>query len=425
MRDETVGDERWRCSERITARGRSYLPDGVSSPIRTFGEVSSPALIIKKGRGGIIWDVDGNEYVDFMLGLGPMILGHAHDTVVTAIREQTEAGTVFACSTELEYELAQMIVEALRFDQLRFVCSGTEATMTAVRLARAFTGRRRLVKFHGSYHGHADALLAGGSAKTMADPDDAVLVCTYNDADEIRNVFTKYGSELAAVIVEPYACNMGLVVPASDFMAALRDGCDACGALLIFDEVVTGFRLRYGSAGDLLGITPDLITIGKIIGGGSSIGAYAGRRDVMRLLDGVGGIFQGGTFAGNPLSMAAGVATLRELRDGDVYAQLESLGKRLEAAFQMHLSSDMQESYRLMRVGSIASVVPVVKAGVLDNSVYWALHRDLLTRGFLLPPSVDEPIFLCSAHSGDDVTRLATGVADGLSRLSTESRPEI
>jgi glutamate-1-semialdehyde 2,1-aminomutase len=410
-------DNRWRESEDLVTRGRLLLPDGVSSPIRTFSEVASPALVIDRGRGGRVWDVDGNEYVDFMLGLGPVILGHAHPATVRALQVQSEAGTVFACSTESEYLLAGMILEALPFaDQLRFVCSGTEATMTAVRLARAFTGRRTLVKFRGAYHGHADALLAGGSAKTEAGRDDSVLVCAYNDDQEFREVMALLGAEVAAVIVEPFACNMGLVTPTIEFMAALRESCDACGALLIFDEVVTGFRLGYGSASQQVGVTPDLITLGKIIGGGTPIGAYAGRREIMRLLDGAAGIFQGGTFAGNPLSMAAGIATLRVLRDGHVYDHLEHLGMLLEAAMQSSWPASEPEASDFTRMGSIASFM-APDEGAPDGVLYRTLHRVLLQRGFLLPPSVDEPIFLCDAHTDEDILAFAMTVGEIVTSL--------
>jgi glutamate-1-semialdehyde 2,1-aminomutase len=346
--------------------------------------------------------------VDFMLGLGPVILGHSHPATVSALQAQSEAGTVFACSTQIEYLLAEAILETLPFaDQLRFVCSGTEATMTTVRLARAFTGRRALVKFGGAYHGHADALLAGGSAKTDAGRADSVLICAYNDDQELREVMTLRGTEVAAIIVEPFACNMGLVAPTREFMAALRESCDAYGALLICDEVVTAFRLRYGSASQLVGVTPDLITMGKIIGGGAPIGAYAGRREIMRLLDGADGIFQGGTFAGNPLSMAAGIATLHGLRNGGVYEHLEHLGMLLEGAMRRNWPADGSVGNNFTRVGSIASFMRS-DDGSLDSALYHGLHRVLLQRGFLLPPSVDEPMFLCDAHTDEDVLTFAT-----------------
>jgi glutamate-1-semialdehyde 2,1-aminomutase len=412
-------DSRWSQSESVVARGRSLLPDGVSSPVRTFSEVASPPLVIARGQGGRLWDVDGNEYVDFMLGLGPIILGHAHSVIASAVEHQSKAGTVFACSSEIEYELAEMILEALPFvDQLRFVCSGTEAAMTAVRLARTFTGRRTLVKFAGAYHGHSDAVLAGGSAKTPdSASDDSVVVCEYNNVDEIKEVMALRGREVAAIIVEPFACNMGLVLPTTEFMKALRDSCDACDALLIFDEVVTGFRVRFGSAQGLLDVTPDLITMGKVIGGGAPIGAYAGRREIMRLLDGIGGVFQGGTFAGNPLSMAAGAATLRVLRDGNVYERLEHLGTKLEVALQGRWPAGRQIVSNFTRVGSIASLMPTT-SGALDSALYSKLHLELLRRGFLLPPSVDEALFLCDAHTDEDVLTLAAAVEEIVTSLS-------
>jgi glutamate-1-semialdehyde 2,1-aminomutase len=406
--------QRYARSIRRVRDAHRLLPDGVSSPIRTFSAVSSPPLCVTAGSGARVEDLDGNSYVDYMLGLGPLILGHAHPAVVKAVQRQAELGTVFACPTEIEYQLAEMILQGVPFvDQLRFVCSGTEATMTAVRIARAFTGRRALVKCAGCYHGHSDALLAGGSAKSSAPSDPSVLVLDYNDPDGLRAAFTEHRGEIAAIIMEPVACNMGLVRPTREFVTTARELCDEHRALLIFDEVVTGFRFAYGSAAGLVGAQPDIVTFGKIIGGGTPIGAYAGPRSVMRLLDGVGGVFQGGTFAGNPLSMAAGVATLTELRKPSFYERLEQLGAHLEAAIEP-LRSTGADAWSFERIGSVASLMPRDSAGKPDADRYSQMHARLMERGHLLPPAADETLFLCSAHTAEDLRRLACDAAAAL-----------
>jgi glutamate-1-semialdehyde 2,1-aminomutase len=415
LQQPTPALDRYARSIGVVEDARRLLPEGVSSPIRTFSEVCAPPVCVTHGCGARVYDLDGNEYADFMLGLGPLILGHAHPAVTRAMGHQIELGTIFACPTEIEYQLAELILESLPFaDQLRFVCSGTEATMTAVRLARTFTGRQRLVKFAGCYHGHSDALLAGGSAKTSARSDPSTLILSYNDPGGLRAAFAEHRREIAAIIMEPVACNMGLVVPTREFVLAAREMCDEHDALLIFDEVVTGFRFNYGSAAALVGAQPDIVTFGKIIGGGTPIGAYAGPRHVMRLLDGVGGVFQGGTFAGNPLSMAAGVAALGELRLPMFYERLESLGACLEVELDAQMRMAGVETYSLERVGSVASLVPLGTDGESDAERYSSLHARLMECGHLLPPSIDEPLFLSCAHTPEDVRRLARDAAVAL-----------
>jgi len=417
--------------------GQRFLPAGVSSPIRTFDEVRTPPVVIDSADGCRMRDVDGNEYVDFMSALGPLILGHSPPAITEAIVRQARRGTVYATPTELEYQLAEQVLASTPcLDQLRFVCSGTEAVMTAVRLARAATDRELIVKFRGCYHGHADTLLASAgpsvgrrSRGLPAGLEASVLVLDYNDAAGVRAAFDARPEEIAAVVVEPYACNMGLVLPEPGFLEELRAACDRSGALLIFDEVVTGFRFCYGSIANLLGVQPDLVTFGKIIGGGTPIGAYAGRREHMSLLEDAGGVFQGGTFAGNPLSMAAGLAMLAELREPGFYDRLDGLGQSLEDALVAGLAGDGL-GYGLVRAGSAASLVliegaPPVRchsdAARQDAELYGRLHLELMCAGFLLPPSIDEVFFLSAAHTADDVTRLATAVVEALAALRAGS----
>lgn len=407
-----ISDKEWKQSDTLVADARSLLPDAVSSPIRTYSEVASPQLVIKRGYGSHVWDVDENKYLDFMLGLGPIILGHADQRIAKAIRQQCERGSVFASSTEVEYDLAAVILRAIGYaDQLRFVCSGTEATMTAVRLTRAFTSRQCIVKFSGAYHGHADSLMTGVHWADDDSKDAALLVCPYNDVDALEATFDKRGSEIAGVIVEPVACNVGVVEPTNEFMEAIRACCDRVGALVIFDEVVTGFRLCFGSAATRVGIVPDLVTLGKVIGGGLPIGAYGGRRDIMRLLEGRGGVFQGGTFAGNPMSMAAGLAALAVLDEPGFYEHLEELGATFERAFYRELPHSHQAKLYVERAGSIASVVARGSSAGIGPRAYRHLHQDLLKEGLLLAPSCEEPIFFCAAHAVTDAERLGSALA--------------
>lgn len=429
--------ERFDRSIRIFEAGKRYLPAGVSSPIRTFHEVESPPLVFSTAQGARMRDIDGNEYLDFMCALGPLILGHGAPAVKEAMIRQLDQGTVYATPTEIEYKLAEQIIESTSFlEQIRFVCSGTEAVMTAVRLARAATGREKFVKFRGSYHGHADALMGkrqphlNTSAELRRagfDPgvERTTLLVDYNDIDAVREVFQESGTEIAAIVVEPYACNMGLVLPDSGFLEGLRDCCDRFGALLIFDEVVTGFRFCYGSVANQIGVEPDIVTFGKIIGGGTPIGAYAARRELMKLLEGASGVFQGGTFAGNPLSMAAGTATLSVIGKPGFYEGLEELGRTIEAEVRAGFARN-NIPYGLIRQGSSGSFVLIEGATRLrgqadadkqDTDLYGKFHLEMLVKGFLLPPSVEEPFFVSNAHTAEDVTLFARAAVEVLAKL--------
>ena len=325
-------------SERLFAEAQELMPGGVSSPVRAFRAVGGTPVFVERGEDAYLFDVDGNRYVDYVLSFGPLILGHAHPRVVAALEEAVRRGTSYGAPTALEAELAVLVGEAMpSVELLRFVNSGTEATMSALRLARAYTGRSKIVKFSGCYHGHADLLLvqAGSGVATFGLPDSPgvtkgavvdTLVAPYNDLAAVERLFAEHSGQIAAVIVEPVAGNMGLVLPVEGFLAGLRELTAADGALLVFDEVMTGFRVHPGGAQQLYGITPDLTTLGKVIGGGLPVGAYGGRREVMELVAPEGPVYQAGTLSGNPLAMTAGIETLRAIREPGVWAGIEEVG---------------------------------------------------------------------------------------------------
>jgi glutamate-1-semialdehyde 2,1-aminomutase len=415
---------------RITTRSRElfalaqrYLPGGVDSPVRAFKAVGGDPLFIARGKGSRIWDVDGNEYIDYVCSWGPLILGHAPPAVVQAIQAAAENGTSFGAPTELEIALARLITEAMPgVEMVRFVNSGTEATMSALRLARAATGRPLVIKFAGCYHGHVDSLLvaAGSGAMTFGIPDSpgvppavaqTTLVLPYNDLAAVERAFASHGREIAAVIVEPVAGNMGVVPPRPGFLEGLRQLTRDHGALLIFDEVITGFRLGYGGAQALYGITPDLTCLGKIIGGGLPVGAYGGRRDLMRLVAPVGPVYQAGTLSGNPLAMSAGIATLQALRQPGVYAQLEERA----AALAEGLTAAARAAgvpVHCARAGSMLTLFftdqPVVDydtARQADTRRYAAFFRGMLDEGVYLAPSQFEALFVSLAHTPDDIAQ--------------------
>lgn len=410
-------------SRELFALAQQYLPGGVDSPVRAFKAVGGDPLFIARGKGSRIWDVDGNEYIDYVCSWGPLILGHAPPAVVQAIQAAAENGTSFGAPTELEIALARLITEAMPgVEMVRFVNSGTEATMSALRLARAATGRPLVIKFAGCYHGHVDSLLvaAGSGAMTFGIPDSpgvppavaqTTLVLPYNDLAAVERAFASHGREIAAVIVEPVAGNMGVVPPRPGFLEGLRQLTRDHGALLIFDEVITGFRLGYGGAQALYGITPDLTCLGKIIGGGLPVGAYGGRRDLMRLVAPVGPVYQAGTLSGNPLAMSAGIATLQALRQPGVYAQLEERA----AALAEGLTAAARAAgvpVHCARAGSMLTLFftdqPVVDydtARQADTRRYAAFFRGMLDEGVYLAPSQFEALFVSLAHTPDDIAQ--------------------
>jgi glutamate-1-semialdehyde 2,1-aminomutase len=404
-------------------RALELIPGGVNSPVRAMRAVGlDEPLFVRSGRGAEIEDVNGNRYVDWVMSWGPLLVGHADPATLEAVREAAARGTTFGAATEAEVELAAAIVDAVpSVEKVRLVSSGTEAAMSSVRLARAFTARARILKFAGCYHGHVDALLAeaGSGVATLslpaspgvpADATAHTIVCPYNDVDAAAGLVSDYGEGLAAILVEPIAGNMGVVPPAAGFLEALRRLCDASGALLVFDEVITGFRVGRGGAQELYGVTPDLTILGKIVGGGLPLAAFGGRAEIMDRLAPGGDVYQAGTLSGNPLATAAGLSMLRRL-DGAVYAELERRGARLEAGLAAH--------GRVQRVGAMATLFmtdsPVRNfddARRCDTERYAALFRHLLERGVYVAPSQFEAMFLSLAHGDDEIDRTIEALAD-------------
>ena len=412
-------------------RARRVIPGGVNSPARAFGAVGGEPVFFVGGEGASLTDLDGNRYLDYVGSWGPLILGHAHPAVVEAVQKAAAQGTSFGAPTEAESELAELIVEAVpSVDQVRLVNSGTEATMSALRLARGFTGRSLVVKFAGNYHGHVDSLLvaAGSSAATLGVPNSPgvtrgaaadTLVLQYNDVGALAEVFAQRGGEIAAVIVEPVAGNMGCVVPAAEFLGNLRDLTARHGAVLVFDEVMTGFRVAYGGAQARLGVTPDLTTLGKIVGGGLPVGAYGGRAEIMQHVLPAGKVFQAGTLSGNPLATTAGIATLKVLRDTQPYDALERKAARLtegllEAAATAGVAAHAGRCGAMLTLFFTATpVVDWPTAAQCDTRRFARFFHAMLDRGIYLPCSQFEAMFLSAAHdeAAIDATLAAAGEA--------------
>ena len=396
---------------------KKHLPGGVSSPVRAYGAVGGTPPFLVRGEGPYVFDVEGRRYLDFVLSWGPMILGHAHPEVVAAVKETAEKGLSFGAPHPFEIELAKLIQAAYPLaERVRFVNSGTEATMSALRLARGYTGRPYVVKFRGNYHGHADGLLveAGSGALTFGQPSSAgvpepyaqlTLVAEYNDAEGLKRLFAERGEEIAAVIFEPVVGNAGVIPPVPAFLDALRTLTRESGALLIADEVMTGFRLAFGGATERYGLEPDLITLGKIMGGGLPAAAYAGPARIMEQLAPLGPVYQAGTLSGNPLAMAAGIATLRQLKEHpEHYDRLEALGKALEAGLKEVLK-EVGVPHQVNRVGSMLTVFftegPVQDYGSAtksDRALFNRFFHALLERGVYWPASPFEAAFLSVAH---------------------------
>jgi len=411
-------------SRRLYDEARECIPGGVNSPVRAMKSVGMPhPLFIARGKGAHLWDVDGNEFVDLVCSWGPMILGHGHPEVLDRLHEALELGTSFGAPTGLEVELAELICEAVpSIEMLRMVNSGTEATMSAVRVARGFTGREKVVKFIGCYHGHADAFLAaaGSGVLTLALPDSPgvtkgttadTLLLEYNDSDALRALFAERGEEIACVIVEPVAGNMGVVPPAPGFLETARELCSAHGALLIFDEVITGFRVAWGGAQARFGVTPDLTTLGKIIGGGLPVGAFGGRREIMETVAPLGSTYQAGTLSGNPLAMAAGLATLRVLQRPGSYERLEELAARFAEGLEKAAAQGAMP-VTLNRVGAMLTLFfcdgPVTNftaAKKADTGAYARYWRHMLEAGVYLAPSQFESTMISLALSESDIER--------------------
>ena len=421
-----------RRSHEIFARACQLMPGGVNSPARAFGGVGGEPVVLERAEGAYLYDVDGNRYIDYIGSWGPMILGHGHPQVVAAVHAAVDRAFSFGAPTEAENELAELIVEAVpSVEMVRLVSSGTEATMSAIRLARGFTGRAAIVKFAGNYHGHVDSLLvaAGSSAATLGVPNSPgvtpgmaadTIVCRYNDAQGLARTFAEHGQRIAGVIFEPIVGNMGTVVPSAEFLAALRELTRKSGALLICDEVMTGFRVAYGGAQQLLGIEPDLTTLGKIVGGGMPIGAYGGRREIMQHVLPAGKVFQAGTLSGNPVATAAGIATLRQLRDNPPYERLEQLSARLEAGLDA-AATRAGVLHSITRVGSMLTlffnrVRPVNwdTASQSDTARFAKYFWGLLDRGVYMPCSQYEALFVSAAHTEADIDATVQAAEEAL-----------
>ena len=405
-------------SKKLFVEAQRRIPGGVNSPVRAFRSVGGHPLFIKKAKGAHLYDVDGNRFIDYVLSWGPMILGHAPPSVIRALTRAAAAGTSYGAPTELEVRLARMITEAVpSMEQVRLVSSGTEAVMSAIRLARAYTNRDTILKFEGCYHGHADYLLAkaGSGLATLGIPEcpgvpgdftSHTLTAPYNDLKAVQRVIEKYSRQLACIIVEPVAGNMGVVPPSQDFLPRLREISRAHGVLLIFDEVITGFRVAYGGAQALYGVAPDLTCLGKIIGGGLPVGAYGGARDIMQWVAPAGPVYQAGTLSGNPLAVSAGIETLKRLRAAGLYKKLEESSAWVAEGLKEAAGTTTTVPVTQTRVGSMLGlfftkgpVVDYASARTSDTKAYAKFFHRMLKRGVYFAPSQFEAAFLSTAHT--------------------------
>lgn len=422
-------------SEALFAEAKRVIPGGVNSPVRAFKSVGADPIFYERAKGSHVWDADGNEYVDFVGSWGPMILGHSPDVVLDAVRDQLERGTSFGAPTQIEVALAEAVVAAVpSIEKVRMVSSGTEATMSAIRLARGYTGRSKLIKFEGNYHGHSDSLLvaAGSGVATLGIPGTPgvtegaaadTVVLPYNDLDAVSEAFAEIGEQVACLILEPVAGNMGVVPPREGYLRGLRTLCDEYGVVLIFDEVITGFRVALGGAQARYDVTPDLTTLGKIIGGGFPVGAFGGKAEIMDSLAPDGPVYQAGTLSGNPIAMTAGLIIVSELSSPLVYDELERKGARLEAGLRAAVTETGVPAY-LTRVGSMAcmfftdaEVVDWSTAATCDTDRYARYFRGMLDAGITLAPSQFEATFVGMAHSDEDIDRMTSAARDALAAL--------
>jgi len=422
-------------SKSLFAKAVKYIPGGVNSPVRAFKNVGGEPLFIKKAKGSKIYDVDGNAYIDYVLSWGPMILGHAHPTVIKALKKAISDGTSFGAPTELEITLAKMVTEAVpSIKMVRMVSSGTEATMSAIRLARGYTGRDKILKFEGGYHGHADSLLvkAGSGAATFGVPDSPgvpaalaqnTITCQYNDLKGVHAVMDKEGENIACIIVEPVAGNMGCVPPNDDFLPGLRKLCDMHGALLILDEVMTGFRVAYGGAQSIYKVKPDLTCLGKVIGGGLPVGAYGGPKEIMDKISPVGPVYQAGTLSGNPLAMTAGIETLKLLKKPGTYKTLEKNSRMLcEGMAAEFKKAGVKATHN--RVGSMFTTFftdrvvrdwPGAKSS--DTKAFGTYFRAMLDEGINIAPSQFEAGFMSLAHTKSDIEKTIKAASKALKKV--------
>lgn len=412
----------YKLSKEAFAEAKDLMPGGVNSPVRAFKSVDMDPIFMESGKGAILKDIDGNEYIDYVLSWGPLILGHTEPNVVKAIQEVAATGTSFGASTLVENKLAKLVMERVpSIEMVRMVSSGTEATMSALRLARGYTGRNKILKFEGCYHGHGDSLLikAGSGVATLGLPDSPgvpesiaknTITAPYNDIESVRYVFENFGDDLAAVIVEPVAGNMGVVPPIEGFLEALRALTEKNGTVLIFDEVMTGFRVDYNCAQGHFGITPDLTCLGKVIGGGLPVGAFGGKREIMEMIAPAGSVYQAGTLSGNPLAMTAGYETLSRLNE-DTYKYFVKLGDMLEKGFR-EAASKYNIPHTVNRAGSMIgffftneNVVNYDVAKTSDLDLFAKYYRLMAEEGIYLPPSQFEGMFLSAAHTEEHIEK--------------------
>ncbi|MBB01259.1 MAG: glutamate-1-semialdehyde-2,1-aminomutase [Planctomyces sp.] len=410
-------------SKRQIERARKVIPGGVNSPARAFGGVGGDPVVMERGQGPYLFDIDGNRYIDYIGSWGPHILGHQHPRVLAAIQEELSKGTSFGAPTALETDMAELVCECVpSIEKVRMVNSGTEATMSSIRVARGYTGRNKIIKFAGCYHGHVDSLLvqAGSGALTHGVPSSPGVPegCTqdtisleYNDVGQLQETFAKQGSEIACVILEPVVGNMGTVIPDQEFLQACRDLCTEHGAVLIFDEVMTGFRLALGGAQERFGITPDMTALGKIIGAGMPVGAYGGKAEIMSVVSPEGPVYQAGTLSGNPVAMASGLAALRQLRDEPPYEKLEEMGQRLAAGLGQ-AAEKAGIPHQVAQVGSMLTLFfndqPVRNYSVSSKNnteLFAKFFHGMLEEGMYLPCSQYEAWFVSAAHTDDDIDR--------------------
>lgn len=423
-------------SETLFKRALELLPGGVDSPVRAFKSVGGSPLFISKGSGSRIIDEDGNEYIDHCMSWGPLIFGHADPRITDAVRETALYGTSFGTPHRFEVELAELVISMVpSIEKVRFVSSGTEATMSAIRLARGFTGREKIIKLDGCYHGHADFLLvaAGSGLATFGTPDSAgvtrgnakdTLIVPYNDLETLGGVLEREKGEIAAVILEPVPCNYGLILPREGYLSGVRELCDKYGVILIFDEVITGFRLAKGGAQEYFGVTPDLTTLGKILGGGLPVGAYGGRKDIMAKIAPDGPVYQAGTLSGNPLAMAAGIATMKKLNEKEFYKDLSARSKMFSdkiapviKKFNSRLQFRMIESIFCLYFTGNSDLSTVENVRKCDMKLFGAFHSAMLKKGIYLSPSGYEVGFLSSAHTEADIDRTIAAIAESLEQI--------